>query len=259
MVTCKGPRCSGESCREADWIPWLAIHVTLVPSSSVHALEPTGELTVITVGSAFACDPIADPAVSWAAVSAAAAAVAVAGGVAGAVEPAVAVEVAAFGSVARLWPSRVSSTLAVLVLVPVPVPTLLPCDEAPLADTVDVADVPDGVEAVPLVGVGIAATAPANAPLNAFSRSVRAVDTGSAPECLPDGSVADLLLPLAGAALVAAVPSAGVAASDWASALEKSSLAVPDCAVVCAEDAEDAPAAGAVARPARELLPALPD
>lgn len=226
--------------------------MTLVPSSSVQALEPTGALTVIAAGSDFpCCDPTADPAVSCAAVSAAAAAVAADSGAACAGDPpgGPEVAVAAFGSVARLWPSRESSAFVVLLAAA----KRLSCAEVPLADAVDVedvvvdvadvadvadvvdaaaeADVADAVDAAAAVGVGTAATAPANAPLSAFSRSARALDTGSASECLPeaslDASVEDLL-PFVGAALVDTAPSAGGVASDWANAAEKPSSPVPD-------------------------------
>ena len=109
-------------------------------------------------------------------------------------------------------------------------------DVMEVADVADVADAVDAAAGVPAVGGGTAAIAPANAPLSAFSRSASALDTGSASECLPEGSfdasVEDLLLPLAGAALVDTVPAAGVVASDWASAAEKSSVPAPDCVVV---------------------------
>src|SRR5690348_691024 len=96
MVTCTGPRCSGDRCSEADSIPWWAIHVTLVPSSSVHALEPTGELTVIVVASDLACcDAVEGVEVSWGTVSAAAAAVAAGAGVTVAGAPPVGLALAA--------------------------------------------------------------------------------------------------------------------------------------------------------------------
>jgi hypothetical protein len=207
----------------------------LAPTSSVHALDPTGELTVIVVGSDFACGDAAAPEVSWAAVSAAAAAVAAGAGVIAAADPAVGLEVAAvlFESFPRLWPSRLSSALPLPPPLPAPMPMRLSCDEPPLADVAVAA----GVETV--------AAAPAHTPLSAFASSARAVDTGSAPECLADeslsSSVPDLPLPLAVAPLVGAVPSVGaavgVAARDWASVVEKSSALVAVCAVVLAEEA----------------------
>jgi hypothetical protein len=46
MRTSTGPMCSGETCREADCTPWLAIQVTFPPTSSLNAVVPTGELTL---------------------------------------------------------------------------------------------------------------------------------------------------------------------------------------------------------------------
>src|SRR5579872_7285869 len=89
MLTCNGPRCSGESCREADSIPWWAIQVILVPSSSVQALVPTCEASDRLEESATpCCDPACGVVGRWvAAASAAAAAPAVAVGAAGVPEP----------------------------------------------------------------------------------------------------------------------------------------------------------------------------
>ncbi|HTX04439.1 MAG TPA: hypothetical protein VMD06_01340 [Steroidobacteraceae bacterium] len=82
-------------------------------------------------------------------------------------------EPALFGSVAEFWARRVVSAAAVLLL---PASMWPPCDGAPLVAVA-------GLAAVPTAGTA------SSAPANAFCRSVRALETVSAPECFAAGSL----------------------------------------------------------------------
>src|SRR5512146_3279119 len=148
MLTCTGPRCSGESCREADSIPWCAIQVSLVPSSSVQALVPTGDARAIPVEIAFCGDPGCAAEDNWAAaVSPAAAVLAVAAG-GPAVEPpaAAGLEAPRLVSEAGFWVSSASSAAAPLLPEgPIALPTVaevLVVDAAGAPDTAAAACIP---------------------------------------------------------------------------------------------------------------------
>src|SRR6185437_1371713 len=206
MVTCSGPRCSGESCKEADWIPWCAIHVTLAPSSSVQALEPTGELRAIVELSDARADPTWGGAINWAAVSAAVAATAV-GAAVGAVDgPSfeAAVDGLAFGSAARFSVSREPSKAPLPASLP-PLPrAAMVAPGRPFDDEPSPADADGGADA--------------EAAASALSRGVSALDTGSEAPCFAAGSLgspaSEAALAFAAAVLAGTAPADGVAASD---------------------------------------------
>src|SRR5579883_115990 len=222
MLTCTGPRCSGERCREAESIPWCAIHVSFVPSSSVQALVPTGDARVIAGEVVPCCDPRCGAEDNCAAVRPAAAVLAAAAGVAATDEPSAAAGPAGpfVGSEAEFCVSRTSSDAApplpetVLALALVLLLGPASGDEAPLTDAAGV------------LWAAAAACIPASALANACSRSVRALDTGSPAECPVEGAlgsaVLESVLGLPPASSAVALPSTGAAASDWASAAEKS-------------------------------------
>src|SRR6185437_12284250 len=222
-VTCSGPRCSGESCREADWIPWCAIHVTLAPSSSVQALEPTGELRAIVELSDARADPTWGGAINWAAVSAAVAATAV-GAAVGAVDGPLfeaAVDGLAFGSAARFSVSREPSKAPLPASLP-PLPrAAMVAPGRPFADEPSPADADGGADAEAAVGAaagGPPTSAPASAAASALSRGVSALDTGSEAPCFAAGwlgsSASEAALAFAAAVLAGTAAADGVAASD---------------------------------------------
>src|SRR5215469_4134208 len=263
MVTCNGPRCSGESCREADSIPWCAIQVSLVPSSSVQALVPTGAASVMREESiAPCCAPRCDPEDSWAAAVSAAAAVFAAPVDAAVDTPAVCAAFAPalglgppalesgppalgseappmglaappLGSAPGFWASKALSAVALL---------LPPASGAPRVAAELLVGAPDAF------AVAVDA-APANAPASACSKRVRALDTGSAAECFAGGalepSAVESAVALPADVLVGAAPSVGVAASDWARAAEKSLAAAAACAATPCVAAWAAPVADA--------------
>jgi hypothetical protein len=164
------------------------------------------------------CDPICDAAGNCAAaVNAAAAAVAVAGGAAGvgALPGDAGLELPVPESEMRFCVSKVLSAAALLWSAAI---ALLPVEEVLL---VGAAGAPGAA-----AGAGIAA---ASAPASACSRNASALDAGSAADCLADAwldAFASGAWDLPAEASVAAVPSGGVAASDWASAAEKSLVSV---------------------------------
>ncbi|MGH8299128.1 MAG: hypothetical protein ACRES6_07565 [Steroidobacteraceae bacterium] len=101
---------------------------------------------------------------------------------------------------------------------------------------------------------------PASAPASACSRSARADETGSVAESFVGGALespAPAGWGLAAEVSAVAVPPAGVAASDWARAAEKSlvsAAAVACAAAACSwvEPVLDAPEERAVRRPEPE-------
>lgn len=202
-------------------MPCCAIQVSLVPSSSLQALVPTWEASVMLEESTVrCCDPRCDAVGNCAAaVRAAAAAVAVAGGAAAVDEPPAGaepgLELPVPGSEVRFWVSKLLRAAALLW-------------PGPIA--------PPAVEEELLVGAAVAAGATAGediaaaiAPASACSKNASALEAGSAVGCLAAGGLDPSVSgawDLGPEASVAVAPSdgvaAGVAASDWASAAEKS-------------------------------------
>ena len=113
----------------------------------------------------------------------------------------------------RFCVSKVLSAAALLWLSPIALPA---------ADDEEALLVGEAGAPGTAAGAGIAA---ASAPASACSRKANALATWSAADCLAAGWLgppASDAWDFAAGASVAAAPSAGVAASDWASAAEKS-------------------------------------
>jgi len=132
--------------------------------------------------------------------------------------------------------SRLSSVAAVALLA-APKPLCAEAVPEDAAGAADVAGVDDGTAAAPAIAP---AMAPDSAPASAFSSSVRAADTGSVAEGFAADSFGSPVLavvpPTAVALSADAALAAGAAASDCASAAEKSSSLVADCAVESAAE-----------------------